>query len=137
MKESMWGYMVIVMGILSLTVVYFIQNITNTEENNYTALREVTEAAMSESIDRATYRKTGEIRIVQEKFLENFLTRFAETASLAHTYKIDIYDINESPPKVSIKLSTSDDKINLSDTSGEVITFTTTDKVDSIIESKD
>lgn len=137
MKESVWGYMVIIMGILSITVVYFVQNITNTEENNYTALREVTEAAMSESVDMATYRKTGEIRIVQEKFLENFLIRFAQTASLAHTYKVDVYDINESPPKVSIKLSTSDDKANLSDTTGEIITFTTTDKVDAIIESKD
>ena len=133
MKESVWGYMVIVLGVVAVSVIYFFQNFTNTEEHNYTLLKEATEAAMYDAVDLATYKKSGEIKIVQEKFVENLLRRFAESASLAHTYKIDIYDINEEPPKVSIKLSTTDDKINVSN---ETITFKTVDKVDAIIESK-
>lgn len=133
MKESVWGYMVIVLGVVAVSVIYFFQNVTNTEEHNYTLLKEATEAAMYDAVDLATYKKSGEIKIVQEKFVENLLRRFAESASLAHTYKIDIYDINEEPPKVSIKLSTTDDKINVSN---ETITFKTVDKVDAIIESK-
>ena len=129
MKESVWGYMVIVMGVLAIVVIYFAQSITNTEENNYTVLKEATEAAMYDAVDMATYKKTGEIRIKREKFVESFLRRFSENASLAHTYKVDMYDINESPPKVSLKISTSDDT-----TQG--VTFTIGDRVDAIIESK-
>ena len=128
MKESVWGYMVIVMGVLAIVVIYFAQNITNTEENNYTLLKETTEAAMYDAVDMAAARN-GEIKIVKEKFVENFLRRFSENASLAHTYKIDIYDVNESPPKVSLKVSTSDDK-------AQGVTFTIGDKIDAIIESK-
>lgn len=130
MKESVWGYMVIVMGILAIAVIYFAQNVTNTEENNYTLLKETTEAAMYDAVDYGTYRNTGEIRIIQEKFVENFLRRFADNASLKHTYKIDILDINETPPKVSLRISTSDDTV-------EGVTFTIGDKIDAIIESKD
>ena len=61
--------MVILMGVLAIIVIYFFQNVTNTEENNYTLIKEATEAAMYDSIDMATYRKSGEIRIVQEKFV--------------------------------------------------------------------
>ena len=134
MKESMWGYMVIVMGILAISIIFFFQNVTNTEESNYTVLKETTQAAMYDSIDYATYRKTGDVKIIKEKFVENFVRRFAESASLSHTYKIDIYDVNETPPKVSLKISTADDKLNVND--GEIVTFTVTDKIDAIIENK-
>lgn len=133
MKESVWGYMVISLGVVAIAFIYFAQSLTNTEEHNYTLLKETTEAAMYDAVDLATYRKTGEIKIIQEKFVENFVRRFAENASLAHTYKIDIYDVNETPPKVSIKISTSDDKANFTN---ETITFNVVDKVDAIIESK-
>ena len=129
MKESMWGYLVIVVGILTISFIFFFQNLTNTEDNNYTILKETTESAMYDAVDLATYRKTGEIRIIQEKFVENFIRRFAQNTSLAHTYKIDIYDVNETPPKVSLKISTSDDV-------SQTITFEVSDKIDAIIESK-
>ena len=133
MKESVWGYMIIIMGVITISLIFFFQRTTNTEENNYTVLRETAEAAMYDSVDLATYKKTGEIRIVQEKFVENFLRRFADNASLAHAYKIDIYDVNESPPKVSIKVTTSDDTANFTN---EVITMDNVSKIDAIIESK-
>lgn len=133
MKESMWGYMVITLGVLAIGVIYFFQNVTNTEEHNYNLLRETTEAAMYDAFDISTYRSGGGIRIVQEKFIENFLRRFAENASLAHTYIIDIYDVNEIPPKVSIKLSTADNSTNIT---GETITFSVVNRIDAILETK-
>lgn len=135
MKESMWGYMVIMLGVLAISVIYFFQNVTNTDEHNYNLLMESTKAAMYDSFDLSAYRKDGSIRIIQEKFIENFMRRFAENASLAHTYKIDIYDINENPPKVSIKLSTADGSTSTNAT-GEVITFSVVNKIDAILETR-
>lgn len=135
MKESMWGVMVITLGVLAITVIYFFQNVTNTDEHNYTLLRETTEAAMYDSFDLSAYRADGTIRINQEKFIENFIRRFAENASLAHTYKIDIYDINETPPKVSIKVSTAD-RSTSTNVTGETITYSVVNKIDAIIETR-
>ena len=135
MKESMWGAMVIMLGVLAISVIYFFQNVTNTDEHNYTLLKETTEAAMYDAFDLTSYRRDGTIRIIQEKFIENFLRRFAENASLAHVYKIDIYDINETPPKVSIKLSTADRSTSTNIT-GETITFSVVNKIDAIIETR-
>lgn len=135
MKESMWGYMVIVLGVMAIGVVYFFQNVTNTDEHNYNLLKETTEAAMYDALDLSEYRRSGTIKIVEQKFVENFLRRFAENASLAHVYKIDIYDVNETPPKVSIKLSTADNSTSTNVT-GELITFSVVNKIDAILESK-
>jgi len=135
MKESMWGVMVITLGVLAITVIYFFQNVTNTDEHNYTLLRETTEAAMYDSFDLSAYRADGTIRINQEKFIENFIRRFSENASLAHTYKIDIYDVNETPPKVSIKVSTAD-RSTSTNVTGETITYSVVNKIDAIIETR-
>lgn len=135
MKESMWGAMVIMFGMTAIMVIYFFQNVTNTDEHNYNLLRETTEAAMYDSFDLSAYRYDGTIKIVQEKFIENFIRRFAENASLAHTYKIDIYDINEVPPKVSLKLSTADGSTSTNVT-GETVTFNVVNRIDAILETK-
>lgn len=135
MKDSMWGYMVITLGVLAIAVIFFFQNVTNTDEHNYTLLKETTEAAMYDAVDLNYYRKYGLLKINKEVFMEMFLRRFAENASLAHTYQIDIYDINELPPKVSIKLSTADNTTSTNIT-GEAIQFSIVNKIDAIIETK-
>lgn len=104
MKESFWGVMILLLGVVSIFLIYFFQNVTNTSEHNYELLKETTEAAMYDSLDLAAYRKNGIIKIDTERFLESFIRRFAQNASLSHTYHIDIYDVNEIPPKVSLKL---------------------------------
>ena len=63
---------------------------------------------MFDALDLPAYRNDQTIRIDQEKFVASFYRRFAEDATLAHTYQIDIYDVHEEPPKVSINLSTFD-----------------------------
>ncbi len=135
MKESFWGSMAVLLGVLAIGVIYFFQNVTNTDQHNYNLLKETTEAAMYDAFDLSSYRYDGTIRINQEKFIENFLRRFAENASLSHIYKIDIYDINEMPPKVSIKLSTADNSTTSTST-GVVVQFDVVNKIDAIIETR-
>ncbi len=129
MKDSIWAYFIIMFGIIAIVFVFFIQRTTNTDQHNYTILRETSEAAMYDAIDIATYNTSGKVRIDQEKFVENFLRRFAENASLARSYQIDIYDINEDPPKVSIKVSSKE-------SSTQTVEFNLVNKVDAILETK-
>ena len=132
MKDSIWGYLIVMMGVFAIACIFVFQNITNTDQHNYSLLRETTEAAMYDSLDVASYYKDGEtIRIDQEKFVENFIRRFAENASLSNTYKVEIFDINEEPPKVSIRISSTEgSKIS------ETIEFDIVNKIDAIIETK-
>lgn len=131
MKESFWSIMIITIGIVSVAFIYFFQTITTEDEQNYTILKEVTEAAMYDAVDLASYKKTGEVRIDREKFVENFIRRFAESVSLGNTYVIEIYDVSETPPKVSLKVS-STEKSNVTD---EIIEFDIVNKIDAILET--
>ena len=134
MKESMWGYMIITFGVLSIFLIYFFQNVTNANEHNYTLVKETTQAAMFEALDIGAYRANGVVKINSEKFIENFFRRFAENAQLSRTYKIDIYDINEDPPKVSLVVSTADASTSTNVT-GENITFNVVNRIDAILET--
>jgi len=132
MKESMWGILVVLLGATSLLVITFFQNITNTDEHNSQLLKEVTEAAMWDAFDYASYRAYGVVRIDREKFVENFTRRYAESAQKSRTYKIDFYDVNELPPKVSVKVTSKDTGNNL--LSGEATNVTLSNKIDAILE---
>ena len=82
MKESLWGYWLIVLGIFILSVMLLLQNYTTTNEQDVYLIKEITDAAMGDSLDLAHYRKYGEIRIIKEKFVENFVRRFSETINI-------------------------------------------------------
>lgn len=135
MKESFWGIMIVTIGIVCIALVWFFQNITNTSEHNYELLKETTEAAMYDALDLAAYRVDGTIRIDRERFVASFLRRFAQDATLSHTYLIKIYDVNEEPPKVSITVSTGGSETS-SSISGENVKFTITNRIDAILETK-
>lgn len=87
---------------------------------------------MFDAIDLATYRKNGTVRIEEEKFVENFIRRFAESAELSNTYVIEIYDVNEVPPKVSLRVSSS----KSTSATGEVVDFDMINNIDAILETK-
>lgn len=106
MKNAIWGYAVIALGILAIVFIFFFANVTNTDQHNYNLLKETVEASMYDALDLAEYRTNGTIQIDEDKFVENFLRRFAENASLRDSYQIEIYDISEKPPKVSLKVYT-------------------------------
>jgi len=131
MKESFWGLAVVGLGLLAIFFLYFFQSITNTDEHNYHLLKEATEAAMYDALDLTAYRKDGTIRIDREKFVENFLRRFAESATLSKTYKIEIYDVNETPPKVSLRVSSSE----FTSLTGKKMEFTISNEIDAILET--
>lgn len=133
MKESFWGLAIVGMGLFSIFFIYFFQSITNTDEHNYHLLKETTEAAMFDSVDLAAYRKSGTIRIDREKFVENFLRRFAQSATLSKTYKVEIYDVNEEPPKVSLRVSSTES----TSITGEVLNFDISNEIHAILELPD
>ena len=132
LKESMWGYAIITLGILAVGIIWFFANTTRTDQHNYNLLKETTEAAMFDAVDLATYRESGTIRIIEEKFVENFIRRFAQNADLSNTYVIEIYDVNEIPPKVSLKVSSTKE----TNATGEIIEFDIVNNIDAILETK-
>ena len=132
MKESMWGYAIITLGILAVGIIWFFANATKTDQHNYNLLKETTEAAMFDAVDLAAYRKDGTIRIIEEKFVENFIRRFAQNADLSNRYVIEIYDVNEIPPKVSLKVSSVEE----TNATGEIIEFDIVNNIDAILETK-
>lgn len=130
MRESVWAVFIVGIGLVSIAFVYFFQAMTNTDEHNYHLLKETTEAAMYDAFDLAAYRVDRSIRIDREKFVENFVRRFAENASLARTYEIKIYDVNEKPPKVSLQVS-SVEQANVTN----IMNFDIINKIDAILET--
>jgi len=131
MKETLWGTLIVGVGIFMIFFIYFFQSLTNTDEQNYALLKETVEAAMYDSVDLAAYKANGDIKIVGEKFAESFIRRFADNASLARTYQVEIMDISETPPKVSVRLSSSE-TTNLT---GEILTFDISNSIDAIFET--
>ncbi len=131
MKESFWGYWIIVLGIFVIIIMMLISSVTTTNTQDYYLIKDVTEAAMIDAVDYSYYRQYQELRINREKFVENFLRRFAENVSLS-TYTIDFYDIYEAPPKVSVKITTKSGTFSVM---GDSTSFDIVNKVDSILEN--
>lgn len=130
MKESFWGIFVVGLGVMSIFFIVLFQNLTNTDEHNSQLLKEVTEAAMWDAFDYASYRTNGTIRIDREKFVENFVRRYAESASRSRQYTIKFYDINERPPKVSLSVQSG----VVGAVGSTEITFDLQNRIDAILE---
>lgn len=108
-----------ILGIIGVSIILLFQQLTTTNENDYYLLKEITEAAMVDSIDISYYRETGELKIVREKFIENFTRRFAESTLIIGTkYTIKFFDIMEEPPKVSVRIDTGIENYKIYNTSG-------------------
>ncbi len=130
MRESFWGVFIVVTGVVLIGLIYFFQNVTNTDEHNYTLLKETTQNAMIDAFDLAEYRVTGKIKINREKFVENFIRRFAENAQLSNTYEINFYDIVETPPKVSLEVKSKQGSV----VQNQQVEFDITNRLDAILE---
>lgn len=133
MHESFWGTFIISVGVIIIGIIFFMQRFTNTNEQVYILLKETTEAAMHDSFDLESYSTSeGEIiRINREAFVESFVRRFAQNASLSNTYVVEIYDVNEYPPKVSIRLKTKEGGIVLN----QDYEFDVSTQIDAILET--
>ena len=131
MKESFWGYWIIVLGIFVVVIMMLISNVTTTNTQDYYIVKNVTEAAMVDAVDYSYYRFYKELKMNREKFIENFLRRFSESVSLS-TYTIEFYDIYEAPPKVSVKITTESGNFIVN---GDSASFDIVNKVDAILET--
>lgn len=131
MKESVWGWWFLVLGLTIMAVVMLVTDMTITSEQNYYMIKEISEASMIESVDYAYYRKYGELRINSEKFIENFIRRYSEVITINKTTEINFYDIYESPPKITVEVSTRSSQIIIENDS---TTFDITNRLDAILE---
>jgi hypothetical protein len=116
MKESLWGYWLILLGIVIITVMILLQNYTTTNQQDYYLVKEITYASMYDAIDYGYYKKHGEVKIIKEKFVENFIRRFAESATLNKTYTVNFYKIYETPPVVSLEIVTNTGEVTVGNT---------------------
>lgn len=131
MKESYWGYWLMLLGIFVIVIMLLIQNLTSSNTQDYYLVKEITEAAMIDAVDYGYYREYGEVRIIKEKFVESFVRRFAETADLTSTYQISFSEIYEAPPKVSVEVKSQSSTFNIF---GDTSTFDIVNRIDEILE---
>ena len=132
MRDSIWGYAIISLGIIAIGVIWFFANVTRTDQHNYNLLKETVEASMLDALDLSAYREDGTIKISEEKFVESFLLRFSNNADKSNVYDIEIYDVNEIPPKVSLRIRSG----KSTTATGEEFTFNIDNHIDAILETK-
>ena len=105
MKWSFASVGLIIIGLSGLLIIMLFNEITVTNEQDYYTLKDATEAAMIDAIDVTYYRLTGEVKISQEKFVENFTRRFTNVSIFGQgNYNIEFGQIIEYPAKVSVRI---------------------------------
>ncbi len=107
MKQAFWAYAVVAFGVVIVIIMLFIQRMTITTEENYYLEKEILESSMIDAVDYGTYRTTGKIVMSEQKFVEVFIRRFAESVTNNKTYQLNFYDIKEEPPKATVRIRTS------------------------------
>ena len=128
MKEAFWGVLIIVLGLFGVVVVNLFQNVTVDNDRVYYLIKESTEASAYDAIDLTYYRLSGDVRMVEDKFIENLTRRFAENVTIGN-YQIVVFDVNEIPPKVSLGITSG-----ITSLRGEK--FNIQNRVDGVIETK-
>lgn len=103
---------IIVMALFGFVAINLVTSQQTGAELDYYLLKDTTESAMNDAIDYSFYSQYGTVRMDKEKFMEIFVRRFSDSVDPKSGYDIDIYDINETPPKVSIKVTSKSLTIN-------------------------
>lgn len=123
MKYTYMWLGMLLLGSAGLVIIVMFETITLNNDSEYYVLKEAMEAAMLESVDVTCFRLTtnvnengcnGQLKISEQKFVENFTRRFAASISDdADSYTIDFYDIIEMPPKASVVIKSSNQNFKL------------------------
>jgi hypothetical protein len=129
MNKGMLTVGIILLSLMALLLINVISNYSTGGELDYYLVKETTEAAMEDAVDLEYYRLNSLIRIDKEKFVESFLRRFADSVDSTRSYTVSFYDINEVPPKVSVKV----DSHTVLSFSGEAANISTS--LDAILEA--
>lgn len=104
MNKGMLTVGIILLSLIALLLINVLTNFSTGSELDYYLIKETTNAAMTDSEDYDFLRTCGVPRIDKEKFVESFLYRLADNIDSTRGYKVSFYDINEVPPKVSVKV---------------------------------
>lgn len=131
MNKAMVTIGIILMAIIGIFAINLITSQQTGQELDYYLLKDTTEAAMLDSISASHSfdGQSGVTRMDKERFVESFIRRFADSVDATRGYTISFYDINETPPKVSIKITSKSNYLN-QDEATDINT-----SVDMIIES--
>ena len=129
MNKGMLTVGIIVLALMGLLLINLISNYSTGSELGYYLVKETVEASIEDAIDVKYYRDNGGIRMDKDKFVESFLRRFADSVDNTRNYRVSIYDLNEVPPKVSVKV----DSATVLSFDGQNLLLSTS--VDSIVES--
>ena len=124
MNKGMLTVGIIMLSLIALLLINILSNYSTGSELDYYLLKETTSAAMEDAIDYTYYRENGLI-----KFVENFLRRFANSVDNTRSYTVKFYDLNEVPPKVSVKV----DSATVLSAKGQAAGIST--QIDAIIET--
>ena len=131
MKNALWGYWLVLLGIFVVVIMLLVQNLTSSSTQDYYLVKEITEAALVDAVDYSYYRTFCEIKINKEKFFESFIRRFAETTSGSTDYTVSFYGVYEAPPKASVEIKSRSTTFNVM---GDSESFDMTERIDAIIE---
>ncbi len=131
MSKGMVVIGIIVMALLGIFAVNMITSQQTGQELDYYLLKDTTAAAMEDALDDSYYAQYGIKRMDKEKFVESFIKRFADGVDATRNYNIKFYDLNETPPKVSVKVTSKNNSIN-KDGRTDIIT-----SVDMVMEDLD
>ena len=132
MKESYWGYWLVILGVFEVVILLLIRNITSNNSEDFYNIRQINESALVSAVDYAYYREYGELKINKEKFMENFLRMFSEAASSTSEYEVTFASIYEAPPKASVEINS---KTNTFFINSSEETFDINSRVDAVLES--
>lgn len=133
MKESYWGYWLMVLGVFIIVVLLLVQSFTSTNTQDYYLVKSITEKSMVDAVDYQYYREYGEVKINKEKFYEAFLRRLAKEASATTNYEVEFTEVYEAPPKVSVKVSSKSSSFNIG---ADSETFDIVNQIDGILEAQ-
>ena len=140
MKYLYWGFVLIMFGLFGLVFIVIFESITINNESEYYVLKEAMEASMLEAVDWACYRIGNDcgpydVKISEQKFVENFTRRYAASASGSVTsYEIQFYDIIEKPAKATVVIKGKTQKYSILSSKNEDVTFDLTNELSGILE---
>jgi len=104
MNKGILAVGIILLALIALNLLNVLNNYSTGSELDYYLLKETTDASMVDALDKTYFKNCGLYRIDKEKFVESFLYRFANNIDASRGYTIGFYDINEVPPRVSVKI---------------------------------
>ena len=136
MKEGIWGTVIIAAGLFGIGLIFLLINLTSNDQNDYYLLKEVTEAAMVDAIDVDYYEYHGDFRIVREQFVESFIRRWSASVTKRQDVTIEILDVIEMPPKVSVSITTTDGS-SLLEVDGSEEIYNVVNEIDAILETRE